>query len=280
MYFAGVDIGSTMSKIVIIDEKEKLCSRVVSVTGPEHRRLANKVMEEALKQARLSFEEISYVIATGYGRMNVPFADNQITELTCHAKGVATLFPSARTVIDIGGQDSKGLKINNGKLVNFVMNDKCAAGTGRFLEVITDSLGLKVEDLGNISLRAKNKVKINNICTIFAQQEVISHIADGMPIEDIVAGLHDAIASRVIRMLQRLNIERDVVFTGGVAKNVGVVKAIKENLGYDILIPEDPFISGALGAAILGKEFVMQCMERGEPIRKKERCLREVTFYE
>ena len=146
MYFAGVDIGSTMTKAVIMDDNERICSRIIGPTGAEHRRLANKVMEEALKQANLSFDEISYVVATGYGRVNVPFADRQITELTCHAKGVSTLFPNVRTAIDIGGQDAKGMKINQGNLVDFAMNDKCAAGTGRFLEVISDALGIKVED--------------------------------------------------------------------------------------------------------------------------------------
>ncbi|TET88115.1 MAG: 2-hydroxyglutaryl-CoA dehydratase, partial [Dehalococcoidia bacterium] len=152
MYFAGVDIGSTMTKIVIMDGADNICSRIVGPTGPEHRRLANEVLAQALEQANLSFGQIDYVIATGYGRVNVPFADRQITELTCHARGVASLFPTVRTAIDIGGQDAKGLKIKDGKLLDFVMNDKCAAGTGRFLEVIAETLGLELEELGGISL--------------------------------------------------------------------------------------------------------------------------------
>jgi len=218
MYFAGVDIGSTMTKVVIMDEDEEICSRIVGPTGAEHRRLANKVMEEALKQANLPFDEISYVVATGYGRVNVPFADRQITELSCHAKGVSALFPNVRIAIDIGGQDAKGMKISHGNLVDFVMNDKCAAGTGRFLEVISDALGIKVEDLGTISLRSTNKAKISSVCTIFAQQEVVSYLSEGTPLEDIVAGLHDAIAGRVVRMIRRLKIEPDVVLTGGVGR--------------------------------------------------------------
>ena len=279
MYFAGVDIGSTMTKVVIVDEDEELCSRIVGPTGAEHRRLANKVMEEALKQANLSFEEISYVVATGYGRVNVPFADRQITELSCHAKGVSSLFPNVRIAIDIGGQDAKGMKIVNGNLVDFVMNDKCAAGTGRFLEVISDALGIKVEDLGSISLRSTSKVKISSVCTIFAQQEVVSYLSEGTPLEDIVAGLHDAIAGRVIRMVKRLKIEPDVVLTGGVANNIGVVKAVRENIGCEVLVPEDPLLSGALGAAILGKETVLKALAKGEPVPKKERRLEEATFF-
>jgi len=279
MYFAGVDIGSTMTKVVIMDEDEEVCSRIVGPTGAEHRRLANKVMEEALKQANLPFNEISYVVATGYGRVNVPFADRQITELSCHTKGVSALFPNVRIAIDIGGQDAKGMKIINGNLVDFVMNDKCAAGTGRFLEVISDALGIKVEDLGSISLRSTNKVKISSVCTIFAQQEVVSYLSEGTPLEDIVAGLHDAIAGRVVRMVKRLKIEPDVVLTGGVANNIGVVKAVRENIGCEVLVPEDPLLSGALGAAILGKETVLKALAKGEPVPKKERRLEEATFF-
>ncbi len=279
LYFAGIDLGSTMTKVVIIDADEAIRARVESHTGAEHRRLANKVMEQALEQANLSFGEIAYVVATGYGRINVPFADRQITELTCHARGVASFFPSVRTALDIGGQDAKGLKIKDGKLIDFVMNDKCAAGTGRFLEVIASTLSLKVEELGGISLKSKNKVIISSTCTIFAQQEVISRISEGVPLEDIVAGLHSAIASRAVGMLRRLKIEPDVVFTGGVAQNIGVVKAVRENLGSEVFIPQDPLISGAMGAALLGKELTLKALAKGEPIQRGERRLVEATFF-
>jgi len=268
-----------MTKVVIIDMEGELCASVVGSTGAEHRRLANKVIEEALEQANLPFDEISYVVATGYGRLNVPFADRQITELTCHAKGVFSLFPTVRIAIDIGGQDAKGLKISDGKLVDFVMNDRCAAGTGRFLEVIADALGLRVEELGDISLKSTNKVEISSTCTVFAQQEVISRISEGIPLEDIVAGLHNAIASRVVRMVRMLKIEPDVVFTGGVAKNVGVVKAMKENLECEVFVPENPLLSGAIGAALLGKELTLKGQANGEPIQRKERHLEETTFF-
>jgi len=268
-----------MTKVVIMDESEAIRARVESHTGAEHRRLANKVMEQALEQADLPFNDIAYVVATGYGRINVPFADCQITELTCHARGLVSLFPSVRTALDIGGQDAKGLKIKDGKLIDFVMNDRCAAGTGRFLEVIAKTLDLKLEDLGNISLKSRNKVSISNTCTIFAQQEVISRLSDGVPLEDIVAGLHEAIASRAVGMLRQLQIEPKVVFTGGVAKNVGVVKAVKENVGGEVLVPDDPLISGAIGAALLGREFTLKALEKGEPIAKKERRLVEATFF-
>jgi predicted CoA-substrate-specific enzyme activase len=268
-----------MTKVVIIDSNEEICARVIKHTGAEHRRLANEVMKEALEQASLSFDEISYVVATGYGRIIIPFADRQITELTCHARGVFQYFPNVRLAIDIGGQDAKGLKIKSGKLLDFAMNDKCAAGTGRFLEIIAKALGLKIEDLGDISLKSTNKLSISSTCTIFAQQEVIARFSEGMSLEDIVAGIHDAIASRVARMVERLQVEPDVVFTGGVAKNIGVVKALEENLGCKVLIPEEPLLSGATGAALLGKEIVLRALVQGKPVQSVERRLDKATFF-
>lgn len=279
MNFAGIDIGSTMTKVAILDERDVILSMIIGPTGAEHRRLANKVMEEALLAAGLSFEQITTIIATGYGRLNVPFADRQISELSCHARGVSWLFPKARTVIDIGGQDAKGIKVKDGKLVEFVMNNKCAAGTGRFLEVTAKALGLRMEELGKISLKSTHKVDISNTCTVFAQNEIIDRLSKGVVLEDILAGLHCAIASMVIGMVRKLNIEPDVVLTGGVAKNVGVVKAIEEKLGYRVFVPEEPLITGALGAAILGKEAAHKCLVGGEPTSNKKRILEEVTFY-
>jgi len=277
MYFAGVDIGSTMTKVVIMDEV--VLASVIGPTGAEHRRLANKVMEEALERANLSFNDLAYIVATGYGRINVPFADKQITEITCHAKGVLSLFPTVRIAIDIGGQDAKGIKISNGRVIDFVMNDKCAAGTGRFLEVIADTLGLKLDEMGEMSLKSKTKVKISSTCTVFAEQEVVSRIAEGAQIEDILAGLHDAIASRVYRMAEKLKIERDVVLTGGVAKNIGVVRAMEEYIGFPVLVPEEPLLTGAIGAAILGKELTLKALESGKPLERGVRRLEEATFF-
>ncbi len=275
-YFAGIDLGSAMTKVVIMDADGHIRAHAVSATGAEHRRLADETMAEALKQASLPLNEIAYIVATGYGRVNVPFADRQLTELTCQARGVASLFPSARTAIDIGGQDSKGLKIGDGRLVDFVMNDRCAAGTGRFLEVLAQTLGLRLDELGGISLKASDKITITNTCTIFAQQEIVACISRGTPLADIVAGLHDAIASRVVNMIARLAIEPDVVFTGGVARNSGVVDAIRQNLGCEVLVPDQPLFTGAIGAAILGKELAAKAAARGETSRRKERHLEDI----
>jgi len=279
LYFAGVDIGSTMTKVVLTDKAGNLLSTIKGPTGAEHRQLANEVMRQALNEASLQIDDISYIVATGYGRLNVPFADCQITELSCHARGVHSRFPDVRTAIDIGGQDAKCMKIDNGRLVNFVMNDKCAAGTGRFLEVTATALGIKLEDMGDISLKATKKVQISNLCTIFAQQEVVALISRGEKLENILAGLHDALACRIAALGRRLGIEPDLVLTGGVAKNIGMVKAMKESLDCEILVPEEPLITGALGGAILANEIYMKAVAAGEALSTKARRLEKATFF-
>jgi predicted CoA-substrate-specific enzyme activase len=276
-YFAGVDIGSTMTKVVIM--AEDIVASVIGPTGAEQRKLANKVMEEVLAKAKLPFDEITYIVATGYGRINVPFADKQITEITCHARGIRNFLPTARTVIDIGGQDSKGIKLSDERIVKFVMNDKCAAGTGRFLEVISEVLGVKLDDIGKLSLTAKNDVLISNTCTVFAEQEVVGRLAEGVPVEDLLAGLHKAISTRIYGMVNRLKIEKDVVVTGGGAKNIGLVKALEVKLGFPVLLPPEPLLTGAVGAALLGKDIAQQAAKNGVLLIKSERRLEEVTFF-
>jgi predicted CoA-substrate-specific enzyme activase len=279
MFFAGLDIGSTITKIVIKNETE-ICSTVIKPTGAEHRRLAHKIMEEALEGANLSFDKIDYIVATGYGRINVPFADIQVTEITCHMRGVNWLFPDVKTIIDIGGQDSKGIKVANGKLVNFVMNDKCAAGTGRFLEVISEVLGVKLEDIGEISLRSTNPADISSICTVFAEQEALIRLSEGVPIEDILAGIHKANASRIYSMVRKIKIEREVAITGGGAKNIGLWKALEEKIGFPVVVPPEPLITGALGASLIasGKAGKMSAEELKE--NRKKRKLEAVTFFD
>jgi predicted CoA-substrate-specific enzyme activase len=279
LYFAGVDIGSTMTKVVLMDKSGNLLSTIKGPTGPEHRQLANEVMRQALEQASLQIDDISYIVATGYGRLNVPFADRQITELSCHARGVSSLFLNVRTAIDIGGQDAKCMKIANGRLISFVMNDKCAAGTGRFLEVTAATLGIRLEDMGDISLKATKKIQISNLCTIFAQQEVVALLSRGEKLENILAGLHDALANRIAALARRLGIEPDLVLTGGVAKNTGMVRAMKESLGCEMLVPEEPLLTGALGAAILAKETYMKAVAAGETLTTKSRRLEKATFF-
>ncbi len=275
-YFAGIDIGSTMTKVVIMNQG--IISSIVGPTGPEQRRLANKVMENALQQANLPFEAIAFLVATGYGRINVPFADKQVTEITCHAKGVAHFFPECRTIIDIGGQDCKGIKIDLGRPVDFVMNDKCAAGTGRFLEVIADALGIAIEDLSELALKSTQPAQISNICTVFAEQEVVSRLAEGVPLTDLVAGILESLASRISRMVNRLKVAHEVVITGGGAKNPALVKALSEKLGYAAFVPEDPLLTGAVGAALLGKDIAKKATDKGLPLETKKRSLKEIEI--
>jgi len=276
-YFAGVDIGSTMTKVVIMGEAT--LASVIGPTGPEHRKLANRVMEEALAKAKLAFEDITYVVATGYGRINVPFADKQITEISCHARGVAHLLPEVRTVIDIGGQDSKGIKLKEGRAVDFVMNDKCAAGTGRFLEVTAEELGVSLEDMGRLSLEAENRVEISSTCTVFAAQEVVAKLSEGVALPDIIASLHEAIAIRIYGMVRRLKIEREVALTGGGAKNIGLVKALEAKLGFPVLVPPEPLLTGAIGAALLGRDIVQEAAEKGDTLVRSDRRLTEASIF-
>jgi predicted CoA-substrate-specific enzyme activase len=275
MHFAGIDIGSTMTKAVIIDADGIMVSSVIGPTGAEHRHLALTVMDEAIQKAGLTFGQLDFIVSTGYGRINVPFADKQITEITCHARSIRKLFPAVRTIIDIGGQDSKGIKLDSdGKVINFIMNDKCAAGTGRFLEVIAEALGIKLTEMGGLSLEAKQYVKISNTCTVFAEHEVTTKLTDGATIPEIVAGLHEAFAGRVVNMVRNLGIEKEVVVTGGGAKNIGLIKAIEDKVGFPVLVPTEPLLTGALGAALLGKDFVA----RGAT-PERERRLEGVTFF-
>lgn len=277
-YFAGVDIGSTMTKVVIVSDRIEVS--LIGPTGPEHRKLANRVMEEALNKARLTFEDLTYIVATGYGRINVPFADRQITEITCHAKGLHSLLPSVKTVVDIGGQDSKGIKIVDGKVMNFVMNDKCAAGTGRFLEIIADSLGVPLEKIGEISLTAEKVAAVSSTCTVFAEQEIISRLASGEPIANLLAGIHDAVATRVSSLVRKLNVEADIAVTGGGAKNIGLVRALESKFGQALLVPPEPLITGALGAALMGKDIFAKYMAEGQKPTRSVNKLEEATFFE
>lgn len=251
MVVAGIDVGSITAEAVILDGGDIL-SFVIMPTGANSRIAADKVLNEALKKADLSPEDLDYVIATGYGRISVPSAHKRVTEITCHGRGAFFLFPSVRTVIDIGGQDSKVIRLGaEGQVVDFAMNEKCAAGTGRFLEVMAHALEVELKDLAALSAKASRSVPISSMCTVFAESEVVSLIAAGQPREDIIRGIHDSIAERTAGLLNRVGIEEKIVMTGGVAQNTVVVTAIEEKLGIRIIIPENPEIIGALGAALV-----------------------------
>jgi (R)-2-hydroxyacyl-CoA dehydratese activating ATPase len=279
MFTAGIDIGSTITKIVLKNEAG-VRAAVIVPTGAEHRRLAHQVMSDALVNCGLSFEEIDYIVATGYGRINVPFADKQVTEITCHMRGVLSLFPNVRTIIDIGGQDSKGIKVKDGRLVDFIMNDKCAAGTGRFFEVIADVLGVKLEEIGQRSLLSEHPADISNLCTVFAEQEALLRLSEGTSVEDILAGIHKANASRIYAMVGKIKIEKDVVITGGGAKNIGLVKALEQKIGFSVVVPPEPLITGALGAALIAGETAAALGPEKLIEKKEKRRLEAVTFFD
>jgi len=247
---AGIDVGSLSTDAVILSGDDLLAFSIVP-TLANSEEAAVRAYAEALGSAGLSESEVHNVVATGYGRSSIGFSSKAITEITCHALGAVSIFPEARSVIDIGGQDSKVIKLSDdGRVEDFAMNDKCAAGTGRFLEVMAKSLGAEVSSLGELAAASTQDIRISSTCTVFAESEVVALVAKGVPRADIVLGLHRAVAERIYGMAVRLRAKPPFVMTGGVAKNSGVVAAIEEQLGTRVLLPREPQIVGALGAAL------------------------------
>ncbi|MFP4641907.1 MAG: acyl-CoA dehydratase activase [Dehalococcoidia bacterium] len=256
MITAGVDVGSLSSDAVILNDG-KMAGYAVITTGADMRRAAEKSYNQALEQSGLRQSDVEMIVSTGYGRATASFAPKAVTEITCHGKGARFLFPEASTVIDIGGQDSKVIELGGaGKVVDFVMNDRCAAGTGRFLEVMAQALEVGLEEMGEVSLKHKHNVVISSTCTVFAESEVISLLASGYSREDILNGIHQAIASRVYALGMKLRIRDEVVLTGGVVKNIAVAKALEKRLGIKLKTPPEPQIVGALGAAIYARSLL------------------------
>jgi len=254
--FAGIDVGSLTAEVVIV-EQGKIVNYTICPTGSNSRKAAETAMKEALLGADLSLSDLQYIIATGYGRINIDFADKRVTEITCHGRGAHFWNPDVRTIIDIGGQDSKVIRLNtDGRVVDFAMNDKCAAGTGRFLEVMAQALEVELTGLAELSGKAENTVSISSMCTVFAESEVVSLIARGLPREDIARGLHQSIADRTAGLVKRVGLEELVMMTGGVARNSAVVSALNDKLKTVIIIPPEPQIAGALGAALLAEEEI------------------------
>jgi len=253
--FAGIDIGSLVTKVVVLRDGKILSYSIVSSrTNPK--KAGEQALDEAILRANCKRTDIKGIVATGYGRNSFSFANKTVTELTCHAVGAYYLSPDVRTVMDIGGQDSKVIRLDKGgKMSDFVMNDKCAAGTGRFLEVMAVALEIGLDSMGEFSLRSDKPCSLSSTCTVFAETEVVSLIASGAKKEDIIAGLHKSIARRVGAMAKSIGLEKEVAFTGGVAKNIGVRKSLEKFLGIRfVCLKEDPQIIGALGAALIAKE--------------------------
>jgi len=255
MYYAGIDVGAITAKAAIVDESQLIASAVLAA-GFHRAEAARQVLALAMERAGLQRGQIAALVATGYGRVQVEEADRTVTEITCHGRGAFWLCPDVRTVIDIGGQDSKGIALSaQGKVLDFVMNDKCAAGTGRFLEVMAHALEEDLERFGELSQAATRRVAISSTCTVFAESEIVTHIAGGAPKPAIIAGIHEAIAARVAAMVARIPVLNVVMLTGGVARNGGVVRMLQEKLGREIVVRPEAQITGAIGAALFAREM-------------------------
>lgn len=255
MYVMGIDSGSTSTNAVIMDQDRKIKAFSVVRTGAKSGVSADRALHEVLEKAGLAREDISWIVSTGYGRVSIEFADENVTEISCHGKGAHYFNPAIRTILDIGGQDSKAIRLNeNGEVKDFVMNDKCAAGTGRFLEMIARTLEVSLDELGAIALTSKEKIEITSMCSVFAESEVISLIANNKEKADIADGVCHAIANKASGLLRRVGMEPEFMMTGGVAKNPGVVRAVEEKIGSKLYICEEPEIVGAAGAALYALE--------------------------
>ncbi|MBI5013973.1 MAG: 2-hydroxyglutaryl-CoA dehydratase [Deltaproteobacteria bacterium] len=255
--FLGIDIGSTYGKAVAMSDRGAIVAKAIRPTGLGGERLAWALRDDVVDQLG-GDPSFAYTVATGYGRVNVGFADKVLTEISCHARGVHQVVPEARVLVDIGGQDSKVIVLGpRGDLEEFVMNDKCAAGTGRFLEVMAKALEVEVSGLGALSLLSETHVEISSTCTVFAESEIISLLAKGIRREDIIAGLHRAIANRVFGLLKGRMLKIGsgaLVVTGGVAQNEGILRALEEKVGRKIVLPGDPQFTGAIGSAVIARD--------------------------
>jgi predicted CoA-substrate-specific enzyme activase len=250
MMYVGIDAGASATKAVIVNKEGSIISYAIVPSGINFKSSSEQALRNALEKSALSFKDVLYSVSTGYGRALVN-AKATSSEITCVSRGIHRLFPSVRTIIDVGGQDSKAIRIDeNGRVLDFAMNDKCAAGTGRFLEVMSNILGKPIEELSTLHFKSSKPIKISSTCTVFAESEVISNISQGSAIEDVITGLHGAIAERIYTMSSRIGFEKDVAFTGGVAKNKGFVDALSKKIGLSPTVPDEPQIICAFGAAL------------------------------
>ncbi len=251
-YILGIDIGSGFSKAVVCKGKA-IAAHAVMPSGGNYGETAKSVSEAAVAKAGLGLSSVSCTVATGYGAGAVDFANRSATDISCHAAGVYRLFPSVRTVVDIGSQFSKALKLDDtGRVTNFLLNEKCAGGSGKFLQVIARILHIAVEDIGRLSLESTKPIDFTTGCAVFAESEAVSRISEGATPADILAGVHKAIASKIVNLVTRIGLAADCAVTGGGAKDIGLVKAVADELGVTVLVPEEPQITAALGAALLG----------------------------
>ncbi|MFV2014069.1 MAG: acyl-CoA dehydratase activase [Candidatus Heimdallarchaeota archaeon] len=256
-YVSGVDIGSTTAKCVIIDDKKKIVGKSLAPVGVKIVEDAEKSFIKALEDAKLERDQVKFITGTGYGRFKVHFGQAIVTEISCHAKGAQFLFPETQTVLDIGGQDTKAIRIKDGEIIDFAMNDKCSAGTGRFLDVCADALGFEIQEIGDLSLKGDKPVKISSTCTVFAESEVINQVSRGKKPENILAGMHLSIARRSVSLIRRVGIDPEITFTGGVSRNKGMVISLERVLDYKVNVSPLSQHLGAAGAALFALERVL-----------------------
>lgn len=257
-YAIGIDVGSTQTKAVLLDTSRAIVARTLIDTGANIKRAGQRAHEDIFARSGVSPSDVGFVVGTGYGRYKVEAGDAQVTEISCHARGAHMLFPGTRTVIDMGGQDTKAIKVGpEGEVLDFAMNDKCAAGTGRFLAGAADVLGLTLDEIGDIALQGKKPIRLTSVCTVFVESDILSHLAQKQKVEDILAGVHQAIAARTIGLSRRVGLEEEVTFTGGVARNIGMVRALEGKLETTLNTNSDAQYIGAIGAALFALDHVL-----------------------
>ncbi|MCC7020256.1 MAG: 2-hydroxyglutaryl-CoA dehydratase [Ardenticatenales bacterium] len=257
IYSAGVDVGSTQTKAVVLGADRRMVGRALIDTGANVVVAAENAFRAALADAGLAEGDVGWVVGTGYGRYRVTFGDSQVTEISCHARGAAHMFPTTRSVLDMGGQDTKAILVNErGEVLDFCMNDKCAAGTGRFLGAAAAALDIPLGELGPTALRAERPVKISTTCTVFAESEVLAWLGRGKKIEDILMGVHHSIATRSVALLRRVGVVNEITFTGGVTRNRAMVAVLEKMLATSLNVSEDSHFMGALGASLVAMDHL------------------------
>jgi len=254
--FVGIDIGSASSKgVALIDDR--VGGSCVIPSGGDYRVAADRIRRELLAGAGISSGDVAYTIATGYGAKNVGFADEVITDISCNGRGISYLVPSVRTAVDVGDLFSKAFRIDErGTILTFVLSGKCAGGSGRVLQVIAKVLQIRLEDIGALSLKSKKRVDFNTGCAVFAESEAVSRVAEGVEKEDLLAGIHRALAAQINSLAERVGIEMEYALVGGGARDSGLIKALEEITGFDIVVPPEPHLTAALGAAVIARERV------------------------
>lgn len=272
VFVAGIDIGAKSTKVIILDENRRVHAKAVIKTRPDFAALAREALDLALQQARLSQSALGYIATTGFGRYNVPFRDIQITDITCVSRGAVFLFPKTRSVLDIGAQSTRAMRVlENGKVRDFRTNDKCAAGAGGFIERAAKYLEITIDDVGALSLNADKPQTISSVCAVLAESEIINHVSSGEKVENIMRGVHNSLASRALALMKRAGLEDEITFVGGVARQQGMVKALEETLKRKLNVYDEPELVGALGAALMGFRRLEKIRQNGqEPATKEE----------